>query len=145
MSISLDNLTPSKGRAKGKKRLGRGLASRGTTSGRGQKGQKSRSGSSGFKRRGLRRLILSTPKLRGFKSPHVEAETVNVGVIAENYIKDEVVSPRTLKQKGLIPTILKGAKILGEGEISITVSVKGCSVSKSAAEKITAAGGTIEA
>jgi large subunit ribosomal protein L15 len=88
---------------------------------------------------------MSTPKLRGFKTPHPEAETVNVADIANRYIKDEVVTPRTLKQKGLIRTILKGTKILGSGEISVSVSVKGCSVSKSAAEKITAAGGTIEA
>lgn len=145
MGISLDNLVPSKGRAKNKKRVGRGLASKGTTAGRGQKGQKARSGSGGHKRRGLRRLIFSTPKLRGFKSPHDDAQAVNVAAIAQHYIKDEVVTPKTLKQKGLINDITTYVKILGDGDISVAVAVKGCSVSKSAAEKITNVGGTIEA
>jgi len=145
MTISLHNLQPSKGRAKTKKRIGRGLGSTGTTSGRGQKGQKARSGSSGHQRRGLRRLIFSTPKLRGFNSPNDEAISVNVEVLADHYIADEVVNPRTLKKKGLIADVKPGVKILGGGEISVALTVKGCAVSKTAAEKITAAGGTIEA
>ena len=145
MAISLNNLDASKGRAKRKKRVGRGLGSTGTTAGRGQKGQKARSGSSGHKRRGLRRFIFATPKLRGFKSPHPDAAPVNVGQLADHYTTDEVVTPKTLKQKGLISDIKPGVKILGNGEISTAVSVKGCAVSKAAAEKITSAGGSIEA
>ena len=145
MAISLNNLESSKGRAKRKKRIGRGLGSTGTTAGRGQKGQKARSGSSGHQRRGLRRFIFSTPKLRGFTSPHPDLFAVNVGQLATAYIKGEVVSPKTLKQKGLIASVKPGVKILGNGDIALARTIKGCAVSKTAAEKITAVGGTIEA
>ena len=137
MAISLNNLESSKGRAKRKKRIGRGLGSTGTTAGRGQKGQKARSG--------LRRFIFSTPKLRGFTSPHPDLFAVNVGQLATAYIKGEVVSPKTLKQKGLIASVKPGVKILGNGDIALALTIKGCAVSKTAAEKITAVGGTIEA
>jgi len=145
MAISLNNLNGSKGRAKRKKRIGRGLGSTGTTAGRGQKGQKARSGSSGHQRRGLRRLIFSTPKLRGFTSPHGDLAPVNVGQLADHYTKGELVTPKTLKQKGLISSVKPGVKILGNGEISLALTVKGCAVSKSAAGKITSSGGSIEA
>ena len=146
MTLSMHTLGKNKGTKTSKKRVGRGYGSGkgGHTVGRGMKGQKSRAGSSGHKRRGMRRLILSTPKLRGFKSPHAKPQTVNVSQIEENYIAKEVVTPKTLSNKGLIKDANKPVKVLANGEITKTVTVKKCSVSKTAAEKITAAGGKIE-
>lgn len=145
MALTLHELKASKGSRKTKKRVGRGLGSTGTTAGRGQKGQKARAGSSGHKRRGMRRTILSTPKLRGFNSPHADLQPVNVGELAEVYKKGDVVSKRTLFKKKLIASKQRGVKILGRGEIDVAVTIKGCSVSKVGAEKVMAAGGKIEA
>ena len=144
MSIGLHNQQPSKGRKSAKKRLGRGLGSgTGAKSGRGQKGQKSRSGASGFQRLGLRKLMLATPKLRGFKSPNTKKAVVNLEEIAQAFGKNEMVTPKVLVKKGLISTTANGVKVLGNGEIDLPVKVQGCSVSKSAAEKILAAGGEV--
>ena len=144
MAIDYHNLTgPAKSR---KQRRGRGLGSgRGAKSQRGQKGQKSRSGSSGLARIGMRKLILATPKLRGFKSPNVKPGVVNLEDIASQFEKGAEVTPSTLKEKGLIRSARYGAKILGGGEIDFSVTVSGCAVSKTAAEAITKAGGTIKA
>ena len=145
MTLSLHTIKPSEGSKKSKKRIGRGLASGGAKSGRGQKGQKSRSGASGLQRIGIRKLMLATPKLRGFTSPHGKKAVVNVEDLASVFKKGEVVTPTALKEKGLIKTTKDGVKILGEGEVSVDLKIEGCAVSKSAADKITAAGGSIKA
>lgn len=143
MTISLHNMTSTQGARKTKQRIGRGVARKGTTSGRGQKGQSSRSGVGGLKRLGMRKLILSTPKLRGFRSLAPKSNVVNVSDIARSYIAGEVVSPRTLAKKGLISDVHGEVKVLATGELTVAVTIKGCSVSKSAAEKIAKAGGKI--
>ena len=147
MKLSMHTLKKSEGTKKTKKRLGRGYGSGkgGHTVGRGMKGQKSRAGSSGHKRRGMRRLLLSTPKLRGFKSPNDKPQTVGLSEIDGKYIAKEVVTPKTLASKGLVRYPNKAVKILANGEITKAVIVKSCSVSKTAAEKIIATGGKIEA
>ncbi len=145
MAITLHNLGPSKGAKTSKKRIGRGLGSKGTTAGRGQKGQKSRSGVSGLKRLGMKKIMLSMPKLRGFKSGKPEAAVVNVEDLAKNFGQNEIVSLKTLKDKGLIPAMSQKAKILADGEIEVALQIKGCAVSKTAAEKILKAKGKIEA
>ncbi len=145
MIISLHNLKKSKGLKKKAKRVGRGHGSNtGTTAGRGQKGQKARSGTGGFKRLGLRRTLLATPKLRGFKSLNPEKEVVNIKDLVV-FANNEVVTPTSLKKKGLISNPLNGAKILGQGDIKHAIVVQGCSASKSAIEKITKAGGSYKA
>ncbi|MFH1632317.1 MAG: 50S ribosomal protein L15 [bacterium] len=144
MPITLHNLTPAKGSRKSKKRIGRGFTN-GKTSGRGHKGQKSRSGVGGLKRLGMRKLTLSTPKVRGFKSQRPKLEVVNLKSISNFFAKDDIISPETLLKKKLISTKSDGVKILGTGEIEIAVKVKGCTVSKAAAEKILAAGGSVTA
>lgn len=126
-----------------KRRNGRGLGRKGTTAGRGQKGQKSRSGVGGLKRLGMRKLILSTPKLRGFRSLAEKANVVNVSDIARMFIAGEVVSPKTLAKKGLIADPNGEVKVLASGDLAVAVTVKGCSVSKSAVEKIEKAGGKV--
>lgn len=144
MAITLSNLRPAKGAKTMKKRVGRGLGSKGTTSGRGQKGQTSRSGSGNAQRLGMRHLMLATPKLRGFKSLGSKALTVNVGDLEKSYLANEVVTPKTLHKKGLIARGDMTVKILGAGELSHAVTVKNCVVSKAAADKISKAGGKIE-
>ncbi|MEK9155203.1 MAG: 50S ribosomal protein L15 [Patescibacteria group bacterium] len=143
MAISLHTLRSALGAKRGKRRVGRGLGSRGTTAGRGQKGQSARSGVGGLKRLGMRSLMLATPKLRGFKSIAPEVQAVNIGVIAGKYIAGEFVTPSTLMKKGLITDKTLPVKVLGSGDISVAVTVKNCAVSASAAEKISKAGGSV--
>lgn len=144
MAISLSNLRPAYGAKTNKKRVGRGLGSKGTTSGRGQKGQSSRSGVGGLKRLGMRSVMLATPKLRGFRAIAPKAHTVNVGDLEKSYLTNEVVTPRTLLKKGLISSSDRTVKILGKGTLTHAVTVKGCLVSAVASEHIARAGGKIE-
>lgn len=145
MALSLHTIKPSSGSKRSKKRVGRGHASRGITAGRGQKGQKARSGVGGLQRIGVRKLMLATPKLRGFNSLNAKNAVVNVADIEKAFAKGDVVSPETLVAKKLIASAKNGAKILGNGDISISVTVAGCNVSGSAKEKIEKAGGSIKA
>ncbi len=142
MAISLHTITSTSGSRTTPRRNGRGLGRKGTTAGRGQKGQKSRTGVGGLKRLGMRKVLLSTPKLRGFRSLAAKMAVVNVSDLAR-YIVGEVVSPRTLAKKGLITSAKHGVKICGGGEMLVAVTIKGCDVTKSAAEKIAKAGGKV--
>lgn len=145
MTLSLHALRPGFGAKKDKKRVGRGLGSKGTTAGRGQKGQSSRAGASGLQRIGSRHLMLSTPKLRGFKALSSGAQAVNLADIAGSYVAGEVVTPRTLLKKGLVRDAKQDVKILGVGELPHAVTVKGCRVSATAQAAIEKVGGKIEA
>jgi large subunit ribosomal protein L15 len=144
MAITLSNLRSAKGAKTLKKRVGRGLGSKGTTAGRGQKGQSSRSGVGGLKRLGMRHTMLATPKLRGFRSLSPKMAAINVGDLEKKTLANEVVTPRTLVTKGLIPKGSHTVKILGAGDLTHAIVVKNCAVSKPAAEKITKVGGKIE-
>ncbi len=127
------------------KRVGRGLGSKGTYSGRGQKGQRARSGGrKGLKLLGMRRIILSTPKLRGFKSPYAKLSVVNVSDLEKKFKDGEVVSPKTLLEKGLVGKMGAEVKILGDGELKKKLIIADCAVSGSAKEKIEKAGGQIK-
>jgi len=132
---------------KKRKRVGRG-GKRGTYSGRGIKGQKSRSG-----RRlkpAIRELIKRYPKLRGYKfklkTKNKKLKIINLDILEKKFGTGEVVSPKILLEKGLIRRI-KGkvpeVKILGKGKLTKKLTIEGCAVSKSAREKIEKAGGTI--
>lgn len=143
MSITLSHIRASFGATASKKRVGRGLGSKGTTAGRGQKGQSSRSGVGGLKRKGMRNTVLATPKTRGFKAIAPKAQPVNLGDIADKFIAGETVTPRTLMKKGLVTRADLAVKILAVGDLSHAVNVKGCKLSAVAAEKITKAGGSV--
>lgn len=145
MAMTLSTLRSAFGAKRGKRRVGRGLGSRGTTAGRGQKGQSARSGVGGLARLGFRHTMLATPKLRGFKSIAPAVQAINLDVIASKYIAGEFVTPSTLMKKGLITDKTKAVKILGTGELSVAVTVKHCTVSATATSKITAAGGSVTA
>lgn len=143
MALTLHSIHPKKGSSKSKKRVGRGLASKGTFSGRGVKGQRSRSGASGFQKRGIRQVMLATPKVRGFKSGREKAQVVNVADLAKTFKAGAKVSPAILAKMGLIDSAKKPVKILGNGAIGIALTVTECKVSETAKTKIQEAGGTV--
>lgn len=146
--MELHSLKPAAGAVKKKKRIGRGQGSgHGGTSTRGHKGAKSRSGYS-RKRNfegGQMPLQMRLPKV-GFKSPNrVEYKVFNVSGlvdIAEKYGKTEI-SPAVLFELGIVKKTDK-IKILGEGELGTKLTVSAHAFSSSAADKIKAAGGSIE-
>lgn len=134
MPLTLHNLTSTK--HKTKKRIGRG-GKRGTYSGRGLKGQRSRSGGkAGLKRLGLKPLMTQTHKLRGKKSIHAKPEIVNISTINKYYNDGETVSPKTLRAKSLIKTTFYGVKVLGNGKLVKKVKLENCDVSASAAKQL---------
>lgn len=146
MSLELHNLKPSTGATKRRKRVGRGLASTGSYSGRGVKGQRARSGGrSGLQLKGIRALMLKLPKSRGFNSLQNKPAVVNVGVLNKNFVDGSTVTAKLLVEKNLIRTAVNGVKVLGEGQIDHALIIKGCTVSATAEEKVKKAGGEIVA
>ena len=151
--LDLSNLRPAQAR-KDRKRVGRGLGSgKGRYSGRGIKGQKSRAGSHAMSARfegGQMPLFMRLPKLRGATSKdampigpfRTYTQPVNVGDL-ERFDAGEEVTPESLKARGLIRSLRKDVKLLGNGELSkkLTITVHGASAT--AREKVEAAGGTI--
>ena len=143
MSLTLHSIHPQKGASKSKKRIGRGLGSTGTYSGRGVKGQGARSGVSGLQKLGIRQVMLATPKNRGFKSGRIDAQVVNVADLSKNFKSGTKVTPQVLQKKGLIESANAPVKILAKGTISISIILTDCSISGAAKQKIEEAGGTV--
>lgn len=143
--FGLHNIEGRESASKARKRVGRGNASgHGSYSGKGRKGQKSRTGSgNGLKIFALRQLIMRTPKLRGFKSLNDKPAVFNVSDIAKSFKDGEAVNLASLREKKMISKNTKMFKILGDGEMKINVSVEGGKVSSVAKEKIEKAGGKI--
>lgn len=145
--MNLNELKPVEGARHYKKRVGRGVGSgMGKTSTRGHKGQNSRSGGGvrpGYEG-GQTPLFKRLPK-RGFTNiSRKEYAVVNLGDIDQKFETGAVVDVNTLKQAGLVKKEYEGVKILGNGELTKPLTVKATKFSKSATEKITAVGGTIE-
>jgi large subunit ribosomal protein L15 len=140
----LHNLKPSDGSHRNRKRVGRGPGSgTGKTSGRGQKGQKARSGASipaGFEG-GQMPLQRRIPKVGFTPLNRVAFQVINVRALEE--LQEAEVTPEVLMARGLIGSLKEPVKILGTGEISRTVSVKAHAFSASARAKIEAAGGSV--
>ncbi|MEK9158915.1 MAG: 50S ribosomal protein L15 [Patescibacteria group bacterium] len=146
--MGLHNLNPKFGAKKKRKLLGRGNASgHGTYSTRGLKGQKARTGSKKgiLKRKGMRHLLLSIPKARGFKSIYFKPATVNLDELNKHFKDGEKVTPEELIKKGVLvqADVTAGVKILNNGELSKKLEINGCRVSAGAKEKIEKAGGSI--
>lgn len=143
----LSNLRAPAGSSKKKKRLGRGESSGwGKTSGAGHKGQKARRGGGkpapGFEG-GQMPLARRLPK-RGFKSRNrVVYAIVNVGQLAA-FDAGTVIDAEMLRKHGLIKKGRDLLKVLAEGELAAGITVRANKFSKSAADKIAAAGGSIE-
>ena len=134
--------------AKANKRVGRGPGSGlGKTSGRGQKGQKSRSGVSipAWFQGGQTPLYRRVPK-RGFKNAkfRVEFATINLSDLNNFFEDGETVTPELLKEKGIIKKQLCGVKVLGNGELAKKLTIKANRFSSSAVTKIESAGGKAE-
>ncbi len=147
--MQLHDLTPAPGSTKQRKRLGRGHGSGlGKTSGRGHNGQKSRAGGgkgAGFEG-GQTPLARRLPKLPGFRNINrVEYAPVNVERLEACFENGDIVDSDALAAKGIIkkPTML--VKVLGGGALTKSLTVRVDKVSASAAEKIEAAGGKVEA
>ena len=144
--MKLHELSPAPGSRKTRTRRGRGLGSGlGKTAGRGMKGQNSRSGGGvrpGFEG-GQMPLSRRVPK-RGFTNIFATVyTTVNVSDL--NIFEDGTeITAAMLKEMGVISKINDGLKVLGDGELTKKLTVKAAKFTKSAEEKILAAGGSIE-
>lgn len=144
--MRVHHLKPAEGSRKKKIRAARGEGGRrGKTAGRGTKGQKARNTTRVGFEGGQTPLHRRLPKMRGFKNPfRVEFDIVNIERLEKEFKAGDEITPETLRAKGLIPKRKRPVKILGQGEISKAVTVKVDAASESAAEKIRAAGGTVE-
>ena len=152
--LNLHSLQPAQP-SRARKRIGRGLGSgKGRYSGRGLKGQKARSGShkmpAGFEG-GQMPIDMRLGKLRGNTSAdampigpfRTYAQPVNLRDLEARFEAGAEVTPETLKAVGLVRKLSVDIKVLGEGELTKALSVTAHSFSKSAVEKIEAAGGTV--
>ncbi|WP_054956050.1 50S ribosomal protein L15 [Paenibacillus dakarensis] len=144
--MKLHELSPAPGSRKERKRVGRGPSSgTGKTSGRGHKGQNSRSGGGvrpGFEG-GQNPLYRRLPR-RGFVNPtRKEYAIVNIEEL-NSFAEGTEVTPEVLVESGIVNNTKSGIKILGNGEVTVKLSVKANKFSQSAVEKIEAAGGKTE-
>ena len=141
--LKLHHLRPAPGSKQDRTRVGRGEASKGKTSGRGTKGTKARyQVRPGFEGGGVR-LVMRTPKLRGFKNPfRIEYQVVNLEKLQESYPQGGAVTVNDLVAKGLVRSN-EPVKVLGNGDISVKLDVQVDKVSEQAKSKILAAGGSV--
>jgi len=155
--MKLHDLHPAPGSRQPRTRVGRGIAAgKGKTAGRGTKGQKARTGGSipPWFEGGQTPLHQRIPKLRGFRNPlRVEYEVVNVGRIAELVERGRLAAPaggpvtvtqEILRAAGLVSTLRRPLKVLGAGEVTVPLFVVAEAFSRTAREKIEAAGGTAQ-
>ena len=147
MVVSLNNLKPPYGAVKKKKRVGRGDSSgHGSTCGRGQKGQKARSGGQvkPYFEGGQMPLYRRLPK-RGFKNIFKREYTiVNIRDLVKKFKENEEITPEKLLEVGLVKKKKQPIKILAEGDISFPLQIKVHKISQQARAKIEAAGGRVE-
>lgn len=147
--MQLHDLKPAEGSNKRKKRIGRGMSSgHGKTSGRGTKGQGARSGGGKgpYFEGGQLPLVRRLPFRRGFTNIYrIEYKPVNIELLQQKFgDSNQEVTPEALIEAGVIKRSDKAVAILGDGEITTALTVKAHRFSKSAQEKIEAAGGKIE-
>ncbi|MFE9252204.1 50S ribosomal protein L15 [Streptomyces sp. NPDC007088] len=141
--LKVHNLRPAPGAKTAKTRVGRGEASKGKTAGRGTKGTKARYQVPERFEGGQMPLHMRLPKLKGFKNPfRTEFQVVNLDKLVALYPEGGEVTVEDLVAKG---AVRKNSlvKVLGQGEISVALTVKVDKVSASAKDKIAAAGGTV--
>jgi len=145
--LSLNSLKPPYGAVKKKKRVGRGDSSgHGSTCGRGQKGQKARSGGQvkSYFEGGQMPLYRRLPK-RGFKNIFKrEYAIVNIRDLVKKFKENEEITPEKLLEVGLVKKKKQPIKILAEGDISFPLQIKIHKISQQARAKIEAAGGRVE-
>jgi large subunit ribosomal protein L15 len=142
MTLKLHHLRPAPGSKTAKTRVGRGEGSKGKTAGRGTKGTKARNQVPASFEGGQMPIHMRLPKLKGFKNPFkVEFQVVNLDRIGELFPDGGEVTVQELVNRG---AVRKGqpVKVLGQGDLSVSVQVSANAFSGSAREKIEAAGGT---
>ncbi len=146
--MKLHDLRPDKGATRPRKRVGRGIsAGQGKTAGRGTKGQGARSGGGkgAYFEGGQLPLVRRLPFKRGFTNIfRVEYQEVNLEALARVFGDGETVTPQALAEKGLIKKADEPVVILGDGDLSAKLAVSAHRFSKSAQEKIEAAGGSVQ-
>ena len=143
MTLKLHHLRPAPGAKKAKTRKGRGEASKGKTSGRGGKCTHARNTVRAGFEGGQMPLHMRLPKLRGFKNPErVEYQAVNVATLNALFPKGGTIGVSEIVAAGAARKGLP-IKVLGNGEISVALTVTAHAFSTSAQEKITAAGGKV--
>ncbi len=140
-------LSPPKGAKRSRKRVGRGDGSGyGSYSGRGMKGQNSRSGGGvrpNFEG-GQLPLTKALPRIRGFTNIfRTEYSVVNVGKLS-GFPAESRVTPELLAEAGVIKNVKRPVKILGRGDLDVSLVVEAHRFSGSARQKIEAAGGSVE-
>jgi large subunit ribosomal protein L15 len=142
-ALKVHHLRPAPGAKTAKTRVGRGEGSKGKTAGRGTKGTAARYQVKAGFAGGQLPLHMRLPKLRGFKNPfRVEFQVVNLDKLSELYPAGGDVTVESLVANGAVRKN-QPVKVLGTGEITVAVNVSADAFSASAAEKITAAGGTV--
>lgn len=143
--MQLHELKPDPGSKKRRKRVGRGIGSgHGKTSTRGHKGQHARNTVPPRFEGGQTPLHRRLPVRIGFKNPNrKEYAVVNLSLLAERFNAGDEVNPQVLVDRRIIGKLKDGLKILGTGELTIALKVQAHACSKSAQEKITAAGGEV--
>ena len=143
MTLKVHHLRPAPGAKTAKTRKGRGEASKGKTAGRGTKGTKARYQGPARFEGGQMPLHMRLPKLKGFKNPNkVEFQVVNVAMINKLFPEGGEITVADLVARG---AVRKGelVKVLGQGDISVKVSVSADKFSTAARDKIVAAGGSV--
>lgn len=142
-ALKVHHLRPAPGSKTAKTRVGRGEGSKGKTAGRGTKGTKARYQVKAGFAGGQLPLHMRLPKLRGFKNPfRVEYQVVNLDRISELFPEGGDVTVEQLVARGAVRKN-QPVKVLGTGDITVKVNVTVDKYSASAAEKITAAGGSV--
>ena len=143
MTIKLHDLQPAPGAKTARTRIGRGEGSKGKTAGRGTKGTKARKNMPSTFEGGQMPIHMRLPKLKGFRNRfRTEYEIVNVGDINRLFPEggsigvDELVARGAVRKNSLV-------KVLGDGELAVNVEVSAHKFSRSAREKIAAAGGSV--
>jgi large subunit ribosomal protein L15 len=144
--IQLHTLKPEPGSKKRRKRVGRGIGSgHGKTATRGTKGQKARDTIPARFEGGQTPIHRRLPVRVGFRNVNrIEYAVINVGALAQRFQANETVTPELLKERRIIRSLKDGVKVLGEGEITIPLTVHAHAFSESARAKIEAAGGTVQ-
>jgi large subunit ribosomal protein L15 len=142
MALKVHHLRPAPGSKTAKTRVGRGQGGKGKTAGRGTKGTKARSQIPARFEGGQMPIHMRLPKLKGFQNPfRVEYQVVNLDRLTSLYPEGGDVSVIDLAAKGAVRSGER-VKVLGSGEITVAVNVTAHAFSKSAKDKIEAAGGT---
>ncbi|HRY36792.1 MAG TPA: 50S ribosomal protein L15 [Candidatus Magasanikbacteria bacterium] len=146
MKLNIHTLKPARGSNKKGKVVGRGNASgHGTSATRGGKGQTARSGGAHrLRQKAFRRLMQSTPKLRGFNSLEVKPETLTFETLEKKFQNGDKVNIASLMEKNLIKDTVKNVKIVNTGKLTKKLVFEGIKFTSTAAEIVKNLGGEIK-